>query len=180
MSTKTNARLIATLAIVLAPWFLAMPASAIEIADESLCSTDTINPVPPPCPPYRVITVGALNSFDIGFVDSNSHTYALAARKLSFTSTAAGTAANPAIVVVDTNTLTVVARLGSGLTSTPGPNFTPFAGLCFGGYSGPNLSRSREGSWNSGRVMRSFSQGAASPAASMTELAKRPPSLVTC
>jgi hypothetical protein len=114
-----------------------MPASADD-PDESLCSTDTINPVPPPCPPYRVITVGALNSIDISFVDSNSHTYALAARKLSFTSTAAGAAADPAIVVVDTNTLTVVARLGEGITNTPGPNFTPFSGNCGSGLAGPN------------------------------------------
>jgi hypothetical protein len=139
MSIKTNAKLIATLAIVLTPWFLAMPASGIEIVDdgdESLCSGETINPVPPPCPPYRVITVGALGSIDIGFADSNSHTYALAARKLSSTGT--GPASVPAIVVVDTISLTVVARLGEGNTSTPGPNFTPFAGNCTGGLSGPN------------------------------------------
>ena len=127
MSTKTNARLIATLAIVLAPWFLALPASAID--DESLCSSVTINPIPPPCPPYRVITVGALASFDIGFVDSNSHNYALAARKL-LTTTLTGPATVPAIVVVDTTTLTVVARLGFGNTSTAGPYYTPLAGNC--------------------------------------------------
>jgi hypothetical protein len=140
MSTKTNAMLIATLAIVLTPWFSAMPASAIEIVadepNESLCSSDTINPIPPPCPPYRVIQVGALGSIDIGFADSDSHTYALAARKLSSTGT--GPASVPAIVVVDTNTLTVVTRLGFGNTSTAGPNFTPFAGNCTGGLSGPN------------------------------------------
>jgi hypothetical protein len=136
MSTKTKliAGLVASLGVVLGTWLATMPASAQDPADESLCSTATYTTVPPPCPPFRVINLNngrSVGSFDISFVDSNSHTYALASRVLSSASpTPTGPKSNPGIVVVDTTTLTVVTALGSGTSNKAGLNFTPFAGNC--------------------------------------------------
>ena len=73
MSIKV--KLVACLS-ALAPWLLAMPASA----DETLCSQ--ANPTPPPCIPSTIIPLPdgqTLRHYDSSFVDPTIHTYVLAA-----------------------------------------------------------------------------------------------------
>src|SRR6516225_10912398 len=70
-----NVKLVACLG-ALAPWLLAMPASA----DETLCSQ--ANPTPPPCIPSAIIPLPdgqTLRHYDSSFVDPTIHTYVLAA-----------------------------------------------------------------------------------------------------
>jgi hypothetical protein len=118
-----------------------LPASA----DEALTLKNVVN-----LPDHQV-----LRAFDISWVNPHLHTYALAASALTppVIPPLTGPASNPAIVIVDTLSK-VVSELGSGTSSTPGPNFTPFAGNCpnfpitppppppapltIGGLSGPN------------------------------------------
>ena len=129
MSIKV--RLVACLG-ALAPWLLAMPASA----DETLCSQ--ANPTPPPCIPSTIIPLPdgqTLRHYDMSFVDPTVHTYVLAAFATSASGT--GPSSNPRIIVVDTTTNQVVNEFNANPT---------FAGSCtipsippgHDTFSGPN------------------------------------------
>ena len=116
----------------LAPWLLAMPASA----DETLCSQ--ANPTPPPCIPSTIIPLPdgqTLRHYDMSFVDPTVHTYVLASQATSASGT--GPSSNPRIIVVDTTTNQVVNEFNANPT---------FAGSCtipgippgHDTFSGPN------------------------------------------
>jgi hypothetical protein len=116
MSIK--ARLIACLGAALAPWLIAMPASA----DESLIPSAII-----PLPDGQT-----LRGYDISFVEPTVHTYVLAASATSASGT--GPSSNPRIIVVDTTTNQVVNEFNANPT---------FAGQCsippaHDPFSGPN------------------------------------------
>src|SRR6516162_698642 len=100
----------------LAPWLLAMPASA----DETLCSQ--ANPTPPPCIPSTIIPLPdgqTLRHYDMSFVDPTVHTYVLASQATSASGT--GPSSNPRIIIVDTTTNQVVNEFNANPT---------FAGSC--------------------------------------------------
>ena len=116
----------------LAPWLLAMPASA----DETLCSQ--ANPTPPPCIPSTIIPLPdgqTLRHYDMSFVDPTVHTYVLVSQATSAFGT--GPSSNPRIIVVDTTTNQVVNEFNANPT---------FAGSCtipsippgHDTFSGPN------------------------------------------
>src|SRR5437588_7717358 len=93
-----NAKLIAGLGVALAPWLLAVPASANEV----FSVTSVINL------PHGQ----ALGSFDISFVDAVAGVYVLADRT------------NKSIDVVDTSTNTVVNQLTANFVGFTGNNDT--------------------------------------------------------
>src|SRR6516165_6738903 len=114
----------------LAPWLLAMPASA----DETLCSQ--ANPTPPPCIPSTIIPLPdgqTLRHYDSSFVDPTIHTYVLAA--LGTVAAGTGPSSNPRIIVVDTTTNQVVNEYNAKPTFA-GHCSIPPASDAFSGPSG--------------------------------------------
>src|SRR6516164_10839529 len=120
MSVK--ARLVACLGAALAPWLLAMPASA----EESLCSNASTTT----CIPSTIIPLPdgqTLRFYHTSFVDPTIHTYVLAASATSAAGT--GPSSNPRIIVVDTTTNQVVNEFNANPTllnsSSPRPIYRP-------------------------------------------------------
>src|SRR5205814_6122476 len=102
-----NLKLTVCLASFIAPWLLTTTA---KTADEQYTATTIVQ-----LPDGQV-----LRSFDISFVDPNSHTYALAASALA-PPPAIGPATNPRIVIVDTQLNVVTHEFNASPT---------FAGNC--------------------------------------------------
>jgi hypothetical protein len=129
MSKSKNLKLTICLGSLLAPCLVAS-ASLPAVADA--LTLDTVVSMPVFQSGTQKGKQSVLRSFDISFVDPNSHTYALAASGLFGTGT--GPASQPGVVTVDTNTKIInLLAVGQFAGNCPNPSPPATAGL-----SGPN------------------------------------------